>query len=76
MLRDEVIYLAHKAANPKKYRASERTLADAHRQRENMEKFGMPTKVHLQVFDGMCHVLTVFMFSESVSTVALWTKGY
>ncbi|KAF9057965.1 hypothetical protein BJ165DRAFT_1424900 [Panaeolus papilionaceus] len=64
VLRDEIIYLAHKAANPAQYPARRGVLRDGRRQRENVEKFTTPTKVHLQVFDGMCHVLTVFMFSK------------
>ncbi|KJA29849.1 hypothetical protein HYPSUDRAFT_31857 [Hypholoma sublateritium FD-334 SS-4] len=65
VLRDEVIYLAHKAAHPSDYPTRQRVLRDSARQRENAKKFTTPTKVHLQVFDGMCHVLTVFMFTES-----------
>ncbi|CAL1701139.1 unnamed protein product [Somion occarium] len=64
-LRDEIIYVAHKAANPKEYPTREGTLKDSPRQRENVAKFQTPTKVHLQVFDGMCHVLTVFIFTDS-----------
>ncbi|RDX53666.1 alpha/beta-hydrolase [Lentinus brumalis] len=63
-LRDEIIYLAHKAAHPKKYPTRKGVLQDGHRQKENAEKFQTPTKVHLQVFDDMCHVLTVFTFTE------------
>ncbi|KAI0650222.1 alpha/beta-hydrolase [Trametes meyenii] len=64
-LRDEIIYVAHKAAHPKDYPARPGILAEGHRQKENAEKFQTPTKVHLQVFDDMCHVLTVFTFTES-----------
>ncbi|KAI0921632.1 hypothetical protein AcW2_006545 [Taiwanofungus camphoratus] len=65
VLRDEIIYLAHKAAHPKDYPAREGVLKEGRRQRENADKFQTPTKVHLQVFDGMCHVLTVFTFTQS-----------
>ncbi|KAH9942586.1 alpha/beta-hydrolase [Amylocystis lapponica] len=65
VLRDEIIYLAHKAAHPSEYPTRMGVLKDGRRQRENLEKFQTPTKVHLQVFDGMCHVLTVFTFTES-----------
>ncbi|KAJ2931623.1 hypothetical protein H1R20_g5347, partial [Candolleomyces eurysporus] len=65
MLRDEIIYFAHRAAHPSDYPVREAVLKDARRQRENAEKFTTPTKVHLQVFDGMPHVLTVFMFTKS-----------
>ncbi|OSC99002.1 alpha/beta-hydrolase [Trametes coccinea BRFM310] len=63
-LRDEIIYLAHKAAHPKDYPARQGVLREGRRQKENAEKFQVPTKVHLQVFDDMCHVLTVFTFTE------------
>ncbi|KAI0677037.1 alpha/beta-hydrolase [Trametes maxima] len=64
-LRDEVIYVAHKAAHPKDYPVRPGILAEGRRQKENAERFQTPTKVHLQVFDDMCHVLTVFTFTES-----------
>lgn len=67
MLRDEIVYLAHRAAYPNAYPVRESVLKEARRQQENVEKFTRPTKVHLQVFDGMCHVVTVFMFTKSVS---------
>ncbi|KAI0772028.1 alpha/beta-hydrolase [Trametes elegans] len=64
-LRDEIIYVAHKAAHPTEYPARKGVLREGRRQQENAEKFKTPTKVHLQVFDDMCHVLTVFTFTES-----------
>ncbi|KAI0356462.1 alpha/beta-hydrolase [Trametes cingulata] len=63
-LRDEIIYVAHKAAHPKDYPARQGVLREGRRQKENAEKFQTPTKVHLQVFDDMCHVLTVFTFTD------------
>lgn len=65
VLRDEIVYLAHKAANPTEYPAREGVIRDGSRQKENAHKFSTPTKVHLQVYDGMCHVLTVFTFTSS-----------
>ncbi|KAL1723393.1 Alpha/Beta hydrolase protein, partial [Schizophyllum commune] len=65
VLRDEIMYIAHKAAHPEKYPARAGVLREGWRQKENAEKFKTPTKVHLQVFDGMCHVLTVFSFTNS-----------
>ncbi|RDB22775.1 AB hydrolase superfamily protein C4A8.06c [Hypsizygus marmoreus] len=67
VLRDEIIYLAHRAAHPSKYPARQGVLRDGVRQKENSEKFTTPTKVHLQVYDDMCHVLTVFSFTHSAS---------
>ena len=52
VLRDEIIYLAHKAADPKAYPARIGVLKEGRRQKENADKFQTPTKVHLQVFDG------------------------
>jgi acetyl esterase/lipase len=82
VLRDEIVYLAHKAANPAEYPVREGVIRDGWRQKENAHKFSTPTKVHLQVYDGttlffiqerllkrdpgMCHVLTVFTFTSSV----------
>lgn len=65
VLRDEIVYLAHKAANPAEYPVREGVIRDGLRQKENAHKFSTPTKVHLQVYDGMCHVLTVFTFTSS-----------
>lgn len=65
-LRDEIIYLAHRAAYPEKFPPRMGAVNESHRQMENVEKFKTPTKVHLQVFDGMCHVLTVFTFHDAV----------
>ncbi|KAF5333486.1 hypothetical protein D9611_002644 [Ephemerocybe angulata] len=65
VLRDEIIYLAHRAAYPSQYPVRDSVLEEVTRQRENVDKFTKPTQVHLQVFDGMCHVLTVFMFTDS-----------
>ncbi|KAL0949342.1 hypothetical protein HGRIS_009412 [Hohenbuehelia grisea] len=65
VLRDEIMYLAHRAANPGQFPTRKGVIRDGRRQKENAEKFTTPTKVHLQVYDGMCHVLTVFSFSES-----------
>ncbi|KAJ8698470.1 hypothetical protein PTI98_005176 [Pleurotus ostreatus] len=65
VLRDEIVYTAHRAAHPDQYPARKGVLREGRRQKENAEKFTTPTKVHLQVFDGMCHVPTVFSFTES-----------
>ncbi|EIW82351.1 alpha beta-hydrolase [Coniophora puteana RWD-64-598 SS2] len=64
VLRDEVIYLAHRAAHPDQFPVREGVIRDGWRQKENLQRFTTPTKVHLQVFDDMCHVLTVFTFID------------
>ncbi|KAI0787047.1 hypothetical protein BC629DRAFT_1593579 [Irpex lacteus] len=78
VLRDEIVYMAHKAANPSEYPTRSGVLREARRQKENAEKFTTPTKVHLQVFDGMCHVLTVFTFTAAAKyafrSIAEFTK--
>lgn len=45
VLRDEIVYMAHKAANPKEYPTRKGVLREAVRQKENAEKFQKPTKV-------------------------------
>ena len=47
VLRDEIIYFAHRAAYPKEYPVRQGALRGAPRQRENVERFTTPTKVHL-----------------------------
>ncbi|ETW83742.1 Esterase/Lipase [Heterobasidion irregulare TC 32-1] len=64
VLRDEIIYFAHRAAHPDEYPVRQGVLMEGRRQKENVKKFTMPTKVHLQVYDGMPHVLTVFIFTD------------
>lgn len=45
VLRDEIIYLAHKAANPSDYPTRKGVVLSGRRQMENVEKFRTPTKV-------------------------------
>ncbi|KAG6920233.1 hypothetical protein DXG01_005002 [Tephrocybe rancida] len=58
VLRDEIIYTAHKAADPNKYpiKDSARALYPALKGIEDRHK---PTMVHLQVYDDAAHVLPV-----------------
>lgn len=56
LLRDEQIYLAHKAANPAKYPPSDAVLSDYPNQADLANRY-KPTKVQLQVFDGCAHVI-------------------
>ncbi|EIW66003.1 hypothetical protein TREMEDRAFT_20822, partial [Tremella mesenterica DSM 1558] len=68
VLRDEIIYLAHKAANPSAYpirpdvRAMVPSLID-------IESKHPPTNVHLQVYDGACHDLPLFSMTKSARGV-------
>ncbi|KAI0301666.1 hypothetical protein B0F90DRAFT_287161 [Multifurca ochricompacta] len=56
VLRDEIIYTAHRAAHPEKYAISEevKKLYPAYEGIENRMK---PTTVHLQVYDDTAHVI-------------------
>ncbi|KAL5530703.1 hypothetical protein ACEPAF_6961 [Sanghuangporus sanghuang] len=68
-LRDEIIYLAHRASYPDEFPPRKEAIEESCREKEKAQKFTTPTRVHLQVFDGMkgmCHVLTVFTFHEAV----------
>ncbi|KAJ7496886.1 hypothetical protein FB451DRAFT_1209127 [Mycena latifolia] len=58
VLRDEIIYMAHKAANPEKYPIKDEIRA-MYSPLDGIEKKFGPTKVHLQVYDDTAHVLPV-----------------
>ncbi|KAG9045790.1 hypothetical protein FS837_005652 [Tulasnella sp. UAMH 9824] len=62
LLRDEIIYTAHKAANPERYPLKEetRTLYPA---MQGIESRYGGTNVHLQVYDETCHVLPLYSFT-------------
>lgn len=61
ILRDEQIYLAHKAANPQKYAPPTEGLSA--REKEQLAKF-KPTDVQLQVWDDLCHVAPTLSFTK------------
>lgn len=61
VLRDEIIYLAHRAAHPDRYHLRE-DLLNAHPERKAKAAEYPSTKVHLQVYDEMFHVLPMFSF--------------
>ncbi|KAJ7188711.1 hypothetical protein C8R46DRAFT_1205850 [Mycena filopes] len=58
VLRDEIIYTAHRAANPQKFPLKDDVRAMYPPLDGIEEKYG-PTKVHLQVYDDTAHVLPV-----------------
>ncbi|MCJ1356627.1 MAG: hypothetical protein MMC33_006622 [Icmadophila ericetorum] len=62
-LRDEQIYLAHKAANPSKYPPGEAYLDEYPDARDIIEKY-KPTYVQLQVWDDLCHVAPTLSFTR------------
>ena len=78
MLRDEQIYLAHKAANPSKYPPGEAYLDEYPEARDIIAKW-KPTDVQLQVWDDLCHVAPTLSFTRpakymyrSVSQFGAW----
>lgn len=68
VLRDETVYLAHRASNPSKYPVREGLLQSQH-QKWQADTFTEPTQVHLQVLDDFCHVPTVFSFTPAARYV-------
>lgn len=78
LLRDEQIYVAHKAADPHKYKLPDRwrTLYDPGDKIIN--KYG-PTPVQLQVWEDLCHVAPTLSFTRpakfmyrSISQFGAW----
>ncbi|CAE6500723.1 unnamed protein product [Rhizoctonia solani] len=68
VLRDEIIYMAHRASNPVAFPLREELLARG-QQRQVAERWTEGTPVHLQVLNGMCHVPTVFTFTIQAKLV-------
>lgn len=62
-MRDEQIYLAHKAANPAAYPPGEIFLDEYDPHRELLNKFP-PTDVQLQVWEDLCHVPHTLSFTR------------
>ncbi|TVY51228.1 AB hydrolase superfamily protein C4A8.06c, partial [Lachnellula cervina] len=65
MLRDEQIYLAHKAANPTKYPPGDAFLDESpHDHNRNQVNRWKPTDVQLQIWDDLCHVAPTLSFTR------------
>jgi len=65
MLRDEQIYLAHKAAHPTKYPPRDAFLDDSpHDHNRDQVNRWKPTDVQLQVWDDLCHVAPTLSFTR------------
>ncbi|KAF7890756.1 uncharacterized protein EAF01_010565 [Botrytis porri] len=62
MLRDEQIYIAHKAANPVRYAPGD-AYCDSKSRLEAWAKWA-PTDVQLQVWDDLCHVPPTLSFTR------------
>ncbi|KAH0173098.1 alpha/beta-hydrolase, partial [Aureobasidium melanogenum] len=63
LLRDEQIYIAHKAANPAAYLPSKKVMDEFDPKRELVDKYP-PTHVVLQVWDDLCHVPHTLSFTR------------
>ncbi|MCJ1245326.1 hypothetical protein MMC30_002530 [Trapelia coarctata] len=63
LLRDEQIYLAHKAANPSLYPPPAAYLNEHPQAREEISRWN-PTNVQLQVWDDLCHVAPTLSFTR------------
>lgn len=63
MLRDEQIYIAHKAANPAQYPPSDAFLDEFDPERETLYKH-KGTHVQLQVWEDLCHVAATLSFTK------------
>ncbi|KAL8762930.1 MAG: hypothetical protein Q9184_001152 [Pyrenodesmia sp. 2 TL-2023] len=63
LLRDEQIYLAHKAANPAKYPPGEAYMNEYPDAEDIVQKW-KPTDVQLQVWDDLCHVAPTLSFTR------------
>ena len=63
ILRDEQIYLAHKAADPEKYPPGNTYLNEHDPDRTLVQKY-KPTYVQLQVWEDLCHVATTLSFTR------------
>ncbi|KAL9014302.1 MAG: hypothetical protein Q9173_001041 [Seirophora scorigena] len=63
MLRDEQIYIAHKAASPAKYPPGEAYMNEYPDAATVVDKW-KPTDVQLQVWDDLCHVAPTLSFTR------------
>jgi acetyl esterase/lipase len=81
LLRDEQIYVAHKAANPTAYPPSQMIMNEYNIRSEDVSKYP-PTDVQLQVWDDLCHVPHTLSFTRpakymyrSVAQFGAWALG-
>nr|XP_019009141.1 lipase/esterase [Kwoniella pini CBS 10737]OCF47922.1 lipase/esterase [Kwoniella pini CBS 10737] len=64
LLRDEIMYIAHKTASPTTYPPGSLTLSQYPDQAGLVDKY-QPTKVHLQIYEGCCHVVPTLSWTRS-----------
>lgn len=81
LLRDEQIYLAHKAANPTAYAPGQAIMNEYGIRSEDISKYP-PTDVQLQLWDDLCHVPHTLSFTRpakymyrSVAQFGAWALG-
>lgn len=81
-LRDEQIYLAHKAARPLEFPPSESYLEN-HPEARKLLSECRPTYVQLQVWDDLCHVAPTLSFTKpakhmyrSIARFGAWALGW
>ncbi|KAK4703020.1 hypothetical protein P7C70_g3202, partial [Phenoliferia sp. Uapishka_3] len=75
LLRDEIIYIAHKAASPSSYPPSQATLQAYPYQKVKLETQYPPTLVHLSIFDNCAHVtptLSITKPAKSAANFGIW----
>lgn len=82
LLRDEQIYLAHKAADPKNYPPCDAILDDYDPRRTTLNRYP-PTDVQLQVWEDLCHVPHTLSFTRpakymyrSVAQFGAWALAH
>ncbi|KAK5718645.1 hypothetical protein LTR15_008378 [Elasticomyces elasticus] len=82
LLRDEQIYIAHKAANPKAYPPGDAIMDEYDPRREAIARFP-PTDVQLQVWEDLCHVPHTLSFTRpakymyrSVAQFGAWALAH
>jgi acetyl esterase/lipase len=63
LLRDEQIYIAHKAANPTEYPPNETIMREFDPDRKILDKYP-PTDVQLQLWEDLCHVTPTLSFTR------------
>ncbi|KAK3705497.1 hypothetical protein LTR37_013314 [Vermiconidia calcicola] len=82
LLKDEQIYLAHKAANPKAFPPDDTIMNEFDPSRKAIEQYP-PTDVQLQIWDDLCHVPHTLSFTRpakymyrSVAQFGAWALAH
>ena len=82
LLKDEQVYIAHKAANPKAYPSNDTIMDEFDPQRRTLERYP-PTDVQLQVWEDLCHVPHTLSFTRpakymyrSVAQFGAWALAH